>query len=171
MADILKVQNRKILESLQNHQEGEVAFCEEEQQYMVYKNGWTPVQAEMTGDGLKINLYDLNKQVVSQLPPFDDTRIQDAIDTTNAWGTKKLYMLYGKEISYFTVIMDETNEDNEFNTLGETVMALLKDITDIIYAYDVMDENTIEVWVKYQDMTTVLYLFNYENGLVKYGCI
>lgn len=170
MTDILKVQNLKILEALPNHDEGEVAFCEDEQAYMIYKNGnWMPVQAEMTNEGLQLNLYDLNKQIIGQLSPFDEVRIQDAIDTVSTWGTAKTYMLYGREISYFTVLMHEVNKNTEFSNLGDAVLALINDITDTIYALDVLDENTVEIWIKYEDMTTVLYLFNYENGLVTYG--
>lgn len=170
MAEILKVQNQKILEALPNHDEGEVAFCEDEQVYMIYKDGhWMPVQAEMTNDGLQLNLYDLNKQIISQLPPFDEVRVQDAIDTVNEWGTATAYMLYGKEISYFTVFLNQADESSEFATLGDAVLTLLREMSDTIYAFDVIDENTIEAWIQYENNVTVLYLFNYENGLVKYG--
>ena len=34
--------------------------------------------------------------------------------------------------------------------------------------FDVVNEDTIEIWLKYNDAPTVLYLFDYEEGIVPY---
>lgn len=165
--DVLKVQNIDILNALQNHEDGEVVYCEDEQQYMMYKGEqWIPIQAAMTDTGLQINFYDLNKQVIRQLPPFDEVRINDAKDTLAAWAKSSVYMLYGREINYFTLFQEK--ENGEFTDLPEAVFECLG-ISEKIYAFDVVDENTIEIWIDFNDDATVLYLFDYTDGVVTYG--
>lgn len=170
MSNILNVKNKKLLEALPNHMDGEVAYCEEEQTYMIYKDDqWIPVQAELTEKGLQLNLYDLNKQIISQFPSFDKEKTQEAINGINQWATSSLYMLYGKEISYFTLFQNQPENDCEFMTLGDAVITLLTEMTADIYAIDIVNENMIEIWIKYEDEPTALYLFNYEDGIVYYG--
>ena len=60
-------------------------------------------EATMTIKDAKLNIYELNKQIISQLPPLDPVKFNDAVDTINNWGKGYTYMLYGKEISYFTL--------------------------------------------------------------------
>lgn len=166
--DVLKVKNIEILNALQNHQDGEVAFCEDEQQYMIYTHDqWMPIQATMTDSGLQLNFYDFNKQIISQLPPFDEVRINDAKDTLTAWANSSVYMLYGREISYFTVFQKQ--DGAEFETLEDAVFECLDAISDKIYGFDVMDEGSIEIWVDYEGEATVLYLFDYTEGVITYG--
>lgn len=166
--DVFKVQNINILNALQNHQDGEVAFCEDEQQYMIYKGDtWMPIEGTMTDSGLQLNFYDFNKQIISQLPPFDETRINDAKDTLAAWAKSPIYMLYGREINYFTLFQEQ--DEPEFNTLFDALFECLLVISDKIFAFDVLDENTIEIWIEYEGETTVLYLFDYKEGVVTYG--
>lgn len=168
MDGVLTVKDLKTLNALQNHSEGEVAFCEEEQSYMMYTHGeWMPIKATVTDSGLQIDYYTLNKQLISQLPPFDETRINDAKDTIAAWGTESIYMLYGREINYFTLFQKQ--EHGYYDSLGNALFDCLSYLTDTIYAFDVTADNNIEIWIQYQDITTVLYLFNYEDGVVTYG--
>lgn len=123
--------------------------------------------ANMTDSGITINLYELNKQIVSQLPPFDMQRIQDAKDTLNNWKKNNTaYLLYGKEIGYFTLFLptEDDKEDSFDDVLFECLLAISMDI----YSFDVVNEDTIEIWLKYEDTPTAMYLFNYEEGIVKY---
>ena len=86
MAEILKVKNQAILNALQNHEDGEVCFIEDTNQYMMYKDEtWIPINADMTSEGLQINLYELNKQIVSQLPAFEDSQWDGAEKVFEDW--------------------------------------------------------------------------------------
>lgn len=124
----------------------------------------------MTIKDAKLNIYELNKQIISQLPPLDPVKFNDAVDTINNWCKGHTYMLYGKEISYFTLFQKEDNKNNEFADLGHAVLTVAQDISKYIYSCDVVDDGSaIEIWIKYDKAPTVLYLFDYENGIVKYG--
>lgn len=168
MDNILQVQNFSILSALQNHQEGEVAYCQDEQQYYIFKDGqWIKVEANMTSDGLQLNLYDLNKQIMEQLPDFDEEQIKDFKAALEIWKSPKAdkyYMLYGKEISYFTLFAEDNDEDD--NLLSDSVVECLESF-EAIKEYDMSGE-AVEIWVKTEDGVTVLYLFGYDAGVVGY---
>lgn len=170
MNNILKVPNKTLLESLQNHTEGEIAFLTDEKIWMIYSNGqWVKVTPKAKDNGnINVSLYDMNKQIIDQLPPLSEQQLTDIIDTLNLWSKANVYMLYGKEISYFTVLT-HSEEDIDFNSFGESIISLLKDISDTIYSIDIIDDDSVEIWLRYKDNSTVLYLFNYEGGMVTYG--
>lgn len=168
MDNILQVKNYSILSALQNHQEGEVAYCEDEQQYYIFKDGkWLKVEANMTSDGLQLNLYDLNKQIMEQLPDFNEEQIKDFKAALEIWKSSradKYYMLYGKEIGYFTLFVEDSDKDD--NLLSDSVVECL-DSFEAIKEYDMSGE-AVEIWVKTEDGVTVLYLFGYDAGVVTY---
>ena len=171
---MITVPTKSALEALVNHEKGEVALCEEDQTYYVYNEveGWMPIPAKMTAEGLTIDLYSLNKQIVAQLPPFDEQRIKDAKETLENWKKgDRPYLLYGREISYFTLfspVYSVAEDEKDYDSFVENVFACLADLTDEIYSFDVVGEDAIEIWIKYNDEATALYLFDYSEGLVYY---
>lgn len=169
MNEIIEVPNKNALEALQNHQDGEIAFCTEEGIYYSYHNGWVPIPVEKDGNGeIHLNLYALNKQIVSQLPPFDEQRIKDAKESLDNWYKKDTpYLLYGQEISYFTLFYP-TKDKDESNFVN-CVFDCLESVSTYIYSFDIISENNIEIWIDDGDgEATVLYLFNYAEGMVYY---
>lgn len=172
MSEILTVKNFKTLQALPNHSEGEVAYCEEEEKYYIYKDEWIEIEFKKDPNkGIELNLYDLNKQIISQLPPFEDLQWAGAEKVFADWdesSNHKYYLLYGREIGYFT-LFKKNNKNGEFNSLFEALKSCLNDIGDI-YAFDITeDKSAIEIWVKYEDNMTVLYLFNYDTGVVTFN--
>lgn len=168
MDNLLTVQNYSVLSALQNHSDGEVAYCKDEDKYYVYHDGWIQVEASITNDGLKLNLYDLNKQIISQLADFTEERVNDLNAAINIWSgarDNKYYLLYGKEIGYFTLFQEDNNEKEDYG-LGEGVIECLSSF-EAIKEYDI-NEDAIEIWVKTEDNVTVLYLFGYDTGVVNY---
>ena len=75
------------------------------------------------------------------------------------------YMLYGKEISYFTLFRVI---DSDY--FGYEVIECLKNI-GAIKAIDFTEtKDAIEIWVENEnDEPTCLYLFPYDNGIVEVG--
>ena len=61
--------NKKVLESLIQSTQGEICFVEDEQRYYILtEDGWSPINIEADGDGVHMSLYELNKNIISQLP-------------------------------------------------------------------------------------------------------
>lgn len=171
MSDILTVKDFTILSALPNHEQGEVAFCEDTKDYYVYNNGWQKMNMKMNSDGVQMSLYDFNRQIVEQLPAFGDTQWIGAESIFSDWDAKdkhEYYMLYGKEVSYFT-IFKKKHTNGEFNSLFEAVKECLINIGDV-HSFDIVDDGTaIEIWVKTEEVMTCFYLFNYDEGIVTFN--
>jgi hypothetical protein len=112
-----------------------------------------------------MDLYDMNKQIISQLPDLTDwDRVETTLlDFDNKW-YNDYYMLYGKEISYFTVF-----KIKESSAFGREVIDVIKNV-GAVKAIDLTEAaDAIEVWVIYKDEPTCLYLFAYDSGIVQVG--
>ena len=144
--------------------DGEVIFDTVTEKIMIFHDGaWQTVNTQ--GSGLNLGLYDINKQIIAQLPPMEDfEKATENIITLYEKYKNEFFMLYGKEISYFTIfqIIDDfwlpTDVIDCCNNVG------------IIKAMDLTEaEDAIEIWVENDNGPTCLYLFPYDNGLVKVG--
>lgn len=168
--------------STEIYQPGTVAMVDN--QYYIYNEGWHATTGEVTGDGLQLNLYELNRNIITQMGPLDEEGIQKARRTIANWLEANniiadYYLMYGKESSYFT-LFNLTNSDEipasypdhkpyiEFNNLVDAVMACLESVGEL-YSVDVAkDANAIEIWVKWSDndVVTCMFLFDYTEGIV-----
>ena len=130
---------------------------------MWHENAWQFIQME--GGGIELGIYDMNKQIITQLPALTnlDEKAQLINELDNQW-RNKYYMLYGKEISYFTLFVMK-----ERCVFGHEVIECLKNV-GVIKAIDLTEENdAIEAWVDNEGEATCLYLFPYDNGIVQVG--
>ena len=123
---MITVDNLEILQKLLNHEIGEVAYVTDEKKAYTYQeDGWTEINDKIISEGgLKMNLYELNKSIITQQEPLDDIQIGNLKDTINAKFSQYDYsMLYGKEISYFTLFKKENNPKED--DLGQQVLNCL----------------------------------------------
>lgn len=164
---MITVRHYKDLKALQNHGEGEVAYVQKDKQGYIYHDGkWVLIKANESG--IKMNLYEINKSIYSQMDPLSDDSLEYLKKDIDKGLTKNYYLLYGKEISYFTLFERKSEITQE--TLGEAVLSCLQDF-EKIYSYEFKDdEGVVEIWVHNSDnnLATLLKLFNYENGVVYY---
>ena len=146
--------------------EGEVAFHTLDECYYMWHDGdWHKLQVE--GSGLELGLYDLNKQIIEQLPALTPEELENKEETINELHKKynnEFYMLYGKEISYFTLFKLNKNTTQ----FGNEVIDCLKNV-GFIKSIDMTEtEDAIEIWVQPETIeSTCLYLFPYDSGLVE----
>lgn len=175
------VSNLDILKALNNTgrkaEIGEVIYVQDTQEtYIVNDDGEivllsTVADSNATG-GLNLPLYEVNKAVVSQLPTYTEADISETKSHINSWRDEifnGFYMLYGKEISYFTVF-SANSADYDVNTLGDGVIECLEAIGEIKSIDRVPDNSAFEIWVANPEgVTTCLYLFPYDNGIVRMG--
>ena len=144
--------------------DGEVMQNSTDGKFYVWKDeNWHEVKME--NSGFEMGLYEMNKQIIAQLPTITDLAEKEEVINKlhQNWGNY-YYMLYGKENSYFTLF--EMGAANQF---GLTVIDCLKSIGPI-KAIDLTElEDAVEIWVVSNDEPTCLYLFPYDNGVVKVG--
>lgn len=174
--DLITIKNVSELNTMENVEDGQVVFVEgTDDSYFLYQKGaWFPVQAKMTSEGLQLNLYELNRNIVEQLPDFGEDQWSGSQQVFESWmkdKTCKYFMLYGREINYFT-IFNKQEENAEFSTLFDAVKECLVSLGPVkSLAVNELEDgsSSIEIWIKYEDLTTCMYLFEYEEGIVTYG--
>lgn len=145
--------------------EGEVMQnAADDHYYIWHDNQWNAIK--MDSSGFEMGLYDMNKQIISQLPDLTDwDRVAEVLTNFDIDWNNDYYMLYGKEISYFTVF--KIKEHNEF---AREVVDVIKNVGSAVKAIDLTEAaDAIEVWVMYKDEPTCLYLFPYDMGIVQVG--
>ena len=69
-----------------------------EGEYLIWKDGaWNKINYE--GSDINLSLYDMNKQIMAQLPPLVDMeKAAEAVNTLYGKTENEFYMLYGKAI-------------------------------------------------------------------------
>ena len=87
-----------------------------------------------------------------------------AIDALESKYNNEYYMLYGKEISYFTLF--KIVEPQYFSY---EVIECLKNIGDIKAIDLTEDKDAVEIWAMADGEATCLYLFPYDLGIVQVG--
>ena len=121
-----------------------------------------------------MSLYEINQSLISQLPPYDEEKVDDLIERINHWDLDKncrvtYYMMLNNDKHYYTIFKYEDKATHtDFNTLGKGVVVLLKEMGYTIMSDEIYDDHC-EIWVK-DDIETVAYLlFPYDQGVVTYG--
>lgn len=172
--EIVRVKNIKFRDALMNHSEGETVYCEEEKQCYVWTNGqYQPVESKIDGAGeIKVNYRDLVISAISAFEPFDDEQIKKYQVLLNAWDeiqAKDFYMLYARELDYFTLFYRIPNEGNR--CIGKEVFECLSDLGSVVYIEDFTeDEYNIIFWVKTPEgKLTEVYLFDFTRGVVPFA--
>lgn len=146
--------------------DGEVVRDSKSGKYYIWQNDeWNRVTVK--GSDINMTQYDLSKSVVSQLPECDIaskvTLINDYIDNTK----NTYYMIYGKEISYFTILYLNENSILEAEDPGEVVIECLSNIGKIRAIELDEDNNVLEMWVMNNNEPTCVYMYGYDSGLVE----
>ena len=118
-----------------------------------------------------IELYELNRSIIEQqgiIKEEDIARAMNDIKYLVASTDNKCYMLYGKEIGYFTLFMRDSY-NWEIESLDLAVMECLVNVGPIYSIELTAEKDAIEIWVKdtQQDLLTCMYLFPYDNGIVR----
>ena len=167
--------NSSQINAIQSFQEGEMVFNTDTEEYQIWSNGtWhiIPKEAKMDGQGLEINLYELNKQIMSYTPVLEDlTKAEETIEEFKKIINTNYYMLLCKEISYYTVFAQTDDTYVHFSSFGEAVLECamaVGEITSVEFAND--KKEAIEIWVRTKDAQELcMILFNAEPMIVTYA--
>lgn len=122
-----------------------------------------------------IELYELNRSIIEQQGIIDSEVIPDKMAMMKKFVEEtenKFYMLYGKEIGYFTVFVRNMPAGTPYDiaTIDLAVFECLSNVGPI-YSIELTPNNAIEIWVKdtEKDLLTCMYLFPYDEGIVRLG--
>ena len=166
---MIEVKTLNILNSIQkNNKENEMAYCEETKKYYTWKNRWQEVT--IRNNGVKMNLYDLNKSIINQITPLTSEEILNKaqiIEDMHNSVRNIHYMLLCKEYNYYTIF----EADNDpIITFKIAVCNILKELGKV-YSIELKEDGAIEFWIKPEgeDEPFVFYLFPYDKGVIYYG--
>ena len=150
---------------IENPEEGQTSFSPETKKLYQFTNGeWKMIDSDI---GLNMNLYDMNKQVVGQMPSMKNEDINKAMILISQYLTaqqNEYYMLLCREINYYTVIcLDEIVSDVK---APAEIIACASEIGEL-KSVDANENDAIEIWVKPEDgEAIVMYLFPYDRGVI-----
>ena len=158
--------NKDSIFKLPRPYKGEIAHAIDTNETYIYNDGWQLLEnVRLEGQGLNMNLYDLNKSIISQLKTIDDFTASITLINDFAEKTKnKYYMLYAKDISYFTIF--HIKKYGEFINLGNGVIECLYNVGSVKSIDYTENKDAIEVWIQQDDEPICAYLFPYDNGIV-----
>lgn len=135
-------------------------------EYLIWKDGnWNKINVE--GSNISMGLYDMNKQIISQLPSLTTDDLLEKLPLVEELHNKynnEYYMLYGKEISYFTLF-----KLKQVESFPHEAIDCLQNIGPIKAIDLTEDKDAIEAWAMADDEATCLYLFPYDMGVVVVG--
>lgn len=126
-------------------------------------------QTQVSGN-IEMNLYDLNKQIISQLPDLTlDEIIQKnekvVIPFLNQIDSE-YYMLLCNELKYYTIfnVVDYLTEP----AMTEELFACLHSFCDSLKSIELTEDGcAIEIWFVKDEETYVMYLFDYSGGVIQ----
>lgn len=166
------MQSFKNLQTLKNYtnkygrfQKGEMVQTIDDNKIYMYNNGWEEVEQKVINTGT--SLYDFNKQIMSQLEPFNLNQWEEAEKKITNWDEQKqatYYMLLCKELSYYTVFI---NDGYEFDNFGESVRKYFEFVDGNVVDINI-EKDKIEIWLKKENDIYYFVLFNYDMGVISF---
>lgn len=133
------------------------------------KANYESQKAEAKAAGsLNLSLYDLNKQVIAQLPDLTPEEIELKAGLIFEYVAKhgNYYMLLGRDINYYTLfVRKETTA--ELPIIESEVIECLKYLGSI-KAIDLNEDGTaLELWVVLENNEAMMLLFfDYTEGVI-----
>lgn len=173
MASYITVKDLNHLYAMQNHEENEIAYVEDLKKIYSWQDsdGWQELNVE--NKGLQLNLYELNKNIMSQMNPMTKEDIYNKSGEIFEFYTEvapnDYYMLLCREYNYYTLFAPDFRYKNHGE--DDFVSAVLSIIEELGPVYSIeKTETAIEFWIKPEGSETPLafYLFPYDAGVVYY---
>lgn len=131
-------------------------------------------KAKMEGN-VSMSLYEINQNIMSQMPAYTDDQKAELIDKLNSFAQKhpttEFFMFLCREAYYYTLLRKQSSEP-EFSTFGDCAVTLISEWGKEIVAADDF-EDRYEFWLKDTDTnkkeTNCFLLFPYDQGVVTFG--
>lgn len=121
---------------------------------------------------IALSLYEMNQNIISQLPSYDKIKIQDLQNRLNQFDEKykdsNYFMFLCRQKNYYTVFKREKPVNEQFASLGESVITIIQEMNKYI-ATDEDANDHYEIWLRDEEGVEDYLLFPYDDGVVTYG--
>lgn len=169
MNNYIAISTLEKLYHLPNPKEDQMYYCNEDGKFYHFNEEWKEINFE--SKGLEMNLYELNKTIVNQLPEMNMAEIGDKMELIETYYDRTSanhHMLLCKEYNYYTIFENDT-----MISLPTFSGALCNIITELgkVYSMDLKEDGAMEIWIKPEgeELPMAFYLFPYDVGVVYYG--
>lgn len=162
------VKRKSEINNLTECQLGEIVFCEDTHEYyMRGEDCWMELAIDKNSG---LNLYELNKNIINQLPSLTKEQIFEKKDLIKKYrdNTNNIFhMLLCRDYNYYTIFVKKEND--EFHNLSDAVLTIVFELGDV-YSIEETEDGAIEIWIKPtgEEEPYVFYLFPYDAGVVYY---
>lgn len=167
---MITVPNKAVLEMLPNTPaDKEYAFVQDESKmYQYVDKEWQ--QVSISGEGLQMSLYDINKNIFSQLDEMTDEKLRDVhsevykfLGDTMQDGTNDYWALVCWERRYITIFHHSSDGPEE---ISDVFMEIIEELGAV---KDVSDngQGALEIWITDENDTYCYLFFNYKAGVVE----
>lgn len=117
-----------------------------------------------------ISLYELNKQIISQLPNYGNEEIQKAKELILEYHSTHCayhYMMLSNEMRYYTVFSTQNGSDPTLGKFENEVIDCLNSIGPI-KSIEINSDRVVEIWCFSiaDEELHVFYLFPYDEGVI-----
>ncbi len=159
---MLQVTSLGIMNGLENREEGELCYVHNEKKMFKCINGeWEPVETPKGEFGM--NLYEMNKSIVAQLPDIKKKDLIAGKEKINMIAQEGTYfMLLCNELKYYTVFRICSNETEK---IEDVVIDCIKCFGATIKSIDSVEGNALEIWIQKDEEAYAMYFFNYDGGV------
>ena len=172
----LVVSNIKDLTSITDIETNVPVYVEDSRRFYAKNEAgqWEPVKFNAGNSNVQMSLYDMNKQIIKQLGTPSDEELARQLDLCDEYDTaikQEYYLLYGKEISYFTLFRFNHYAEGNYGPLSAMVYECLKNVGTIYNISPTEAKDAVEIWVlpNGEEDVTCMYLFGYDQGVVEFG--
>ena len=154
------IESLPTLDSRKGNYDGEQIFCEADGKvYLWNHDAWYVCKNE--GE-LNLSLYELNKQIISQMPALTSVKVDNII--------RKLASKINNDQGFYMLLFNKLDFVSSFS---EGLYDCLYSIAEEIYAIDEKESEIgiFEIWIKPKSSDEVIcgYLFPYYEGILVYG--
>lgn len=162
------VKRKSEINNLTECQLGEIVFCEDTHEYyMRGEDCWLELAIDKNSG---LNLYELNKNIINQLPSLTKEQIFEKKDLIKKYrdNTNNIFhMLLCRDYNYYTIFVEKEND--EFHNLSDAVLTIVFELGDV-YSIEETEDGAIEIWIKPtgEEEPYAFYLFPYDAGVVYY---
>ena len=143
---------------------GEIAYIEDiDTNYQYVGEGlWTPVEKKKQELDTGLTLYEMNKNIISQMEKMERKLQIEKIN--ESFQVKNLhYMLLCRDINYYSIFLQDSekiqSESAEFSSLGDAVITCLEEsFQEVIFVDNDSNKEAVEIWVKFSDEEILLFM-------------
>lgn len=154
--------------SPRHFEEGQLAFATNDATTYCFNNGsWDSITT--TNMRTDLNLYDLNKSLISQfseISEYNKEKLKDYLKAVN--NNISYFMLLCKDYNYYTIFHRNYPETINYNSFANEVISICEELGTIVsWEENIEGNDAIEIWIKVKDQPYAFYLFPYDAGIVE----